>query len=1343
MTFVVKSARNVDALGIHRSNDLMPDIDFLSFTTRSFEQFTQALAGAVLGNGIMIFGDGPDGGREAAFTGEVPYPTPVERWDGFIVMQAKFRERPTGDHRDADWLAEQLRRESVAYTEGKRPLPDYYIFVTNVRLSGVASAKRRGGQAKLSEAFNQYLKPLGVKAMNVWHQEKIGTFLDLQPELFRTYRPWLSTREILSKVFESLDARVPDFSATMVRILQRDLRAQRATRLQQAGHVGDATTNLEAVFVDLPYVASDSAARVHKELVAGGQRSSKGPRGVLAGLLATIAVKADPQTLALTWPRKDEPIPNRQLLLGGPGQGKSTITQFLAQVLRYRLLRRVDPALLSPDTIATLEAIGQRLAQLELPLDGLVRYPIKVDLPEFADALADSSANGRAPLSLLEFVAQALAKAGSENRIDVTLMREWLRSHPFVVILDGLDEVPPSSNRSDVIRALNDFWDEVIPLQADIVMVVTTRPQGYNDDLGPAQFTQLEMSRLDVVQALAYAELVAQLRIVDPERRERVLTRLKTAALTTTTALLMVSPLQVAILFQLIDQRGIAPADRWTLFDEYLSVVMKREQEKQGPGGDIVRTQETMIRRLLRRVALLVHVEAEQGGSASAFLTLDRLEGIIADLLLEEGWEATDLKKTVEAIVTAATHRLVFLEQRTEGRVEFDVRSLQEFLAAGELMGGSDASVRDRLREIAGRAHWAHVYRIAASKVFSAADAMKYRDNIVAINRELDAEGPGSQATRRGALISLELLADGLAFDQPRYKKLFCSHAIELLRVAGDPRLATFISEQGEQFVRAILPEFLRSGDDIQRRAAWSTLFELAYKGCDWFDAIAIELWPTEDSHRLEVVTCGILPPVGSEAGDRVEQAIWQSSPSALAKALLRAKSSGKSQASERLIERFAFLELVVDERGSDRLEADVVLDAVTPVELQFCGLDEISEHIWEGIPETEGWRVLRLVRDFCRQPSAKSFAGFISEFGSREFRHELYSIDTPWPLHAMAAMMDAGVAPADLAAELASGGRGDFAEWKSAEDRVVRDGVREADLAAWHGGEVLTATIDLAGAPYPRTLGLGTAKSESSDWAARLVRLCLVADNGSGSQLLRRMGRFIAQNRRVIPGLSSDEVVALFTPYGGETVYVNPHLVLSIEFEALSSPKVLELLDSAGTQERVLLSHRAEKDALNILLSLYDLTGLAGLLELAIAAAIADDDGLDRLNAWYALLGEISRSNIPENLVPILTAVAGKDFAAIARQVSGQTQASLTMHAIAAIGRVNGATSSEIETMLVAQVQNVAVLAHLRFDALRQLRALLDRRRSTLNVIDRWHALELPDQLFNRLECGAIIGNS
>ena len=115
----------------------------------------QALAAYVLGPGIEAFGSGPDGGREATFDGRAQYLSLTDPWDGFVVLQAKFKERllGTGTGANTAWLRRQVMAELEAWADpgkarvrhGRRP--EYMIIATNVPRPGrlAATAPRHTG----------------------------------------------------------------------------------------------------------------------------------------------------------------------------------------------------------------------------------------------------------------------------------------------------------------------------------------------------------------------------------------------------------------------------------------------------------------------------------------------------------------------------------------------------------------------------------------------------------------------------------------------------------------------------------------------------------------------------------------------------------------------------------------------------------------------------------------------------------------------------------------------------------------------------------------------------------------------------------------------------------------------------------------------------------------------------------------------------------------------------------------------------------------------------------------------------------------------------------------------
>ncbi|MEV0049471.1 hypothetical protein AB0H34_03120 [Saccharopolyspora shandongensis] len=143
------------------------DYDLTRLGTREFEHLSQALASEVFGSSVEVFGDGRDGGREATFRGAVRYPDPPAasgQWNGYGVVQAKFRQRPGVNN--AGWLCNQLTGEFAgwkkAIKEG-RERPDYLLFTTNVVLSAVADS---GGIDQVHKHLAELAGDLGLQGVN-------------------------------------------------------------------------------------------------------------------------------------------------------------------------------------------------------------------------------------------------------------------------------------------------------------------------------------------------------------------------------------------------------------------------------------------------------------------------------------------------------------------------------------------------------------------------------------------------------------------------------------------------------------------------------------------------------------------------------------------------------------------------------------------------------------------------------------------------------------------------------------------------------------------------------------------------------------------------------------------------------------------------------------------------------------------------------------------------------------------------------------------------------------------------------------------------------------------------
>src|SRR5262249_39780699 len=162
----------------------------------------------------------------------------------------------------------------------------------------------------------------------------------------------------------------------------------------------------------------------------------------------------------------------------------------------------------------------------------------RIVLSQFAKSLDSGEAAG-----LLDYLALQLCR-GSARKLSPDDIDEILTAYPSLIVLDGLDEVPAASNRDKVMEAVSNFSFEGAAGELEVVLVATTRPQGYNREFSPRQYAHHSLTPLGTPDALDYGRRLARNRFGSgTDRAEKVRGRLERAAQKPTTAKLMQSPL--------------------------------------------------------------------------------------------------------------------------------------------------------------------------------------------------------------------------------------------------------------------------------------------------------------------------------------------------------------------------------------------------------------------------------------------------------------------------------------------------------------------------------------------------------------------------------------------------------------------------------------------------------------------------------------------------------------------------------------------------------------------------------------------------------------------------------
>lgn len=762
----------------------MNDYRLDGLSPRLFEHLVQSLAFTAISSTITPFGDGPDGGREATFDGVTQYGAPGGYWNGNGILQAKYHVRPQDTRRDATWARGQLTSELKQYTRkrNRRPVPEYYIFATNVTLS----PGEGGGKDSVLSILTEFAETHSVKGFDVWDYDKIRVLLDNNEQVRNSYLAWISSSDVLAQLSAMLRTRERDYYPLILKYLQRELLADQYAQLEQAGHSGDDAIPLSQVFIDLPTSFRPPSTEPESS------READTPNFV-----ATIIADASTSLRAANEPSTElegRAFPGsssknrmgRYVLIGGPGQGKTTIGQYICQIFRSSLLRDAPANRLSQDALNAVVGLTQQRKGGNYLQPRARRLPFRIVLGDLAKVLAAGDIN-----SLLGYLAFKFS-ANTDVAISAEEIENMLRKYPSLIVLDGLDEVPPSTNRDAVITAVANFSIDIATSDLDVMIIATSRPQGYSDEFSPKQYLHHYLMPLSKNVALAYGSQLAKIRFgVDTERTRKVTERLSRAVTNRSTARLMTTPLQVTILTLLVDRIGQPPEERWALFNAYYRLIFERETERDITSVAVLREHAVDVDAIHRRVGMALQVESERSGGTDARLSEAQFGEIVEGYLREEGHGGRELHELKDRIIDAAANRLVFLVGLESGLVGFEIRSLQEFMAGEGLLDGPDVVVRDRLAQVAASSHWRNVFLFAAGKCF---EQRRYLwDTIEAICFELNDDVNDSfRQLLVGSVLALDLLEDGPARKQPTKRRSLTRLALELLQrpVSDSRRLA-------------------------------------------------------------------------------------------------------------------------------------------------------------------------------------------------------------------------------------------------------------------------------------------------------------------------------------------------------------------------------------------------------------------------------------------------------------------------------------------------------------------------------------------------------------------------
>jgi hypothetical protein len=447
----------------------------------------------------------------------------------------------------------------------------------------------------------------------------------------------------------------------------------------------------------------------------------------------------------------------RLVVEGAPGQGKSTITQYLCQVNRYLLLGRAEE----------LEKVDERHRPDH------ARIPFRVDLRDYATWLAGrnpfkEASNGElqpgATAVLESFISEQVHNVTGSN-FTVDDLNATLKSSAVLIVLDGFDEVADISIRNRIVSEVSNAHTRISANALSIQIIVTSRPSAFANSPG---FPRDEWSSLQILPLTPgvmeiYANRWLDARDIEKREAGNILSILTQKLHQPHVRELARNPMQLAILLTLISVQGQSlPDRRTTLYDSYIEIFLNRESEK----SEVVRDNRELLVQIHRYLAWVLQSEAEEK-SGSGNISESRLKEVLKNYLSQNDHPL----ELVDKLFSGMVERVVALVSRVQGTFEFEVQPLREYFAARHLYdtapyapasSASRGSKPERFAAIASNFYWLNVCRFYAG-CYTSGELASIIDGIDEL-REKDLFA----CTGHTAQLSVDILNDHVFSQSPK-----------------------------------------------------------------------------------------------------------------------------------------------------------------------------------------------------------------------------------------------------------------------------------------------------------------------------------------------------------------------------------------------------------------------------------------------------------------------------------------------------------------------------------------------------------------------------------------------
>lgn len=472
--------------------------------------------------------------------------------------------------------------------------------------------------------------------------------------------------------------------------------------------------SVDAMFVDVPFACSPDTAIA--EVIERIAAEHPGDAEALAGAGGKVVAGAAQALLHPDWR-------GNALLVGGPGQGKSTLLQYVCQFHRSRMLNKSSYA-----------GDDQQLAQVTRT----PRVAIRLDLRRYAQwaiAKAPVAKNKKgkpaaspAWRSIEQYIVAEVKKGSGGHEFSLEDLATLVSTEPVLIALDGLDEVANIDQRLHVGDQIVEMYARQKVDARDLVVIVATRPGATTSRLWSSRdFPRFTLQRLSQGLRIQYLRKWSAVAGLNEEATDKLQATFMDNQHVPHIRELASYPMQLAILLHLLHRRQLLPQQRTELYAEYLKTFLDREQTAEKE--PLLADQRDTIVSVHAYLGWYLQTRAEEGTGAGS-ISRSELRTVLREHL--EGQEYG--QQFADRLFSAISTRVLCLVERETDRFQFEVQSLREYFTALYIFQnappkGVGNSRDDCLDALLQRPYWSNVCRFFVG-MFSKVEVRGIRQNL-------------------------------------------------------------------------------------------------------------------------------------------------------------------------------------------------------------------------------------------------------------------------------------------------------------------------------------------------------------------------------------------------------------------------------------------------------------------------------------------------------------------------------------------------------------------------------------------------------------------------------------